>query len=114
VAFRAIEEGGRHLVTVWVDADEREPAPDAIRVIDVPFEVPSDGTVEIGSISDGVPLQLPPGTYQLRYECFERANSPSPRLHFLFYRDNNPHFNLVRADSDLHPGKELLLTASPA
>jgi hypothetical protein len=114
VAFRTIEEGGPHLVTVRLDAHDNDLAPDAIRVIDVPFEVPPSGTIEIGSISDSVLLELPPGIYQLRYECYERANSPTPRVRLLFYRNSNPRFSIVRADRELNPGADLLLIASPA
>src|SRR5207249_8431330 len=54
VAFRTIEEGGRHVVTVMLGAHESELAADAVRVIDVPFEIPLDGAIEIGSISESV------------------------------------------------------------
>jgi hypothetical protein len=89
VAFRTIEEGGQHLVTVKLDADEGDPAPDAIRIIEVPFEVPPSGAIEIGSVSDSVSLELPAGIYQLRFECYERANSPSPRVRLLFNRNGH-------------------------
>jgi Competence protein J (ComJ) len=112
VAFRTIEEGGKHLVTVRLEAQESDPAPDAIRVIDVPFEIPPSGTIEIGSISDSVSLELPSDVYQLRFECYERANSATPRLRLLFYSNSKPHFEVVRADSELNPGRDLLLMAS--
>jgi hypothetical protein len=112
--FRTIEESGQHLVTVRLNAHEGEPGPGAIRVIDVPFEAPPGGAIEIGSISDSAPLELPSGIYQLRFECYERANSPIPRIRILFDRNNNPHFEIVRTDRALNPGVPLLLTASPA
>jgi hypothetical protein len=114
VGFRTIAEGGQHLVTVRIDANEGEPSQEAVRVIDVPFEVPPGGAVEIASISDGVPLELPSGIYQLRFECYERTNSPSPRIRLLFNPDKNPSFRIVRADSELNPGVDLLRIASPA
>lgn len=114
VAFRTIKEAGQHLVTVKVDANEIEPPPEAIRAIDVPFEVPPNGAVEIGSISDSLSFELPPGVYQLRFECYGCANSPTPRVRILLRRDDNPVFRLVRADSDLQPSKDLVLTAFAA
>jgi hypothetical protein len=114
VAFRTIEQGGQHLVTVGLEAQESDPAPDAIRIIDAPFEVPPSGAIEIGSISDSVLLELPSDIYQLRFECYERANGATPRVHLLFYRNSNPRFEVVRADSELNPGADLLLIASPA
>jgi len=112
VAFRTIEEGGKHLVTIRLEAQESDPALDAIRVIDVPFEVPPSGAIEIGSISDSVSLELPSDIYQLRFECYERANNAIPRVSLLFYSSSEPRFDVVRADSELNPGTDLLLTAS--
>jgi len=114
VAFGTIAEGGRHLVTVRVVGDDSELAANAIRVIDVPFEIPAGGTIGVGSISDSLPLQLPHGTYQLRFEYYDRGNSPVTRIRLSFRRDDNPRFEVVRADSELHPSKDLQLTASPA
>jgi hypothetical protein len=114
VAFGTIEEGGRHIVTVGVGWGSEEPAVDAIRVIDVPFEVPKAGVIEVASISGGVPLRLPAGTYQLRFECFDQGNSSTPRIRLSFWREGKPQFKLVRADSELSPRGDLLLTASPA
>ena len=101
-------------MTVRLEAQESDPAPDAIRVIDVPFEVPPSGAIEIGSISDSVSLELPSDIYQLRFECYERANSATPRVRLLFYRNSNPRFDIVRADSELNPGTDFLVIASPA
>lgn len=114
VAFRTIEDSGLHLLTILLEADEDESTPPAIRVIDVPFEVPPNGSIEIGNIADSVVLELPPAVYQLRFECLERANHPCSRVRLLFERNDNPHFRVVRADSEIDPGTELLVTASPA
>lgn len=114
VGFRTVDESGQHLVTVRLDAGERDPPPDAIRVIDVPFEVPPGGAIEIGSISDSKPLMLPSGRYQLRFECHGGANSLGPRVRLSFDRNNHPHFEVVRTDSKLNPDTALLLNASPA
>jgi hypothetical protein len=114
VAFRTIEEAGPHVVTVELDAHEGDPAPNAIRVIAVPFEVPPSGAIEVGSIADSVLLELPSGNYQLRFECYERANSPTPRVRLLFCKNSDPRFDIIRADSELNPGTDLLLIASPA
>ena len=114
VSFLTIEEAGTHSVTAIVGVDEGELAPDAIRVIDVPFKVPPDGAVEIGSISDSKVLTLPSGMYQLRFEYYAGSNGRSPRVRLLFGRSDKPHFKMARADSELSPGADLLLTARPA
>jgi hypothetical protein len=113
-AFRTIAEGGRHLVTVAVDVTENGELSDAARIIDVPFEVPADGAVEIGSISDSSLLEIPTGTYRLRFECYEPIDGQAARIRFLFTRDTNPTFHIAHADLDLSPGNELLLTTSAA
>jgi hypothetical protein len=113
-AFRTIAEGGRHLVTVAVDVTENEQPPDAVRIIDVPFEVPADGAVEIGSISDSSLLEIPSGIYRLRFECYEPVSGQTARIRFLFTRDTSPTFQIVRTDPDLSPEDELLLTTSVA
>ncbi len=113
-AFRTISESGQHLVTVTVDVIEDQQPPDAIRVIDVPFEVPSDGAVEIGSISDSSLLEIPPGTYRLRFECYEPVSGQAARIRFLFSRNTHPTFGIVRADPELNSEGQLLLTTSAA
>lgn len=113
VGFATVEEGGYHLVTVEKDFGEGAPALSAVRVIDVPFEVPSDGFVEIASISDSNVIGLAPGTYQLRFECYA-AGDTRPSVRLLFSRRTSPVFRLVRADSGLEPSRDLLRTASPA
>jgi len=113
-AFRTIAEGGRHLVTVVVDVKENEKPSDAARIIDVPFEIPVDGSVEIGSISDSYLLEIPTGIYKLRFECYEPIDGRAARIRFLFTLDANPSFHVARADPDLSPESELLLTTSAA
>jgi hypothetical protein len=113
-AFRTVAEGGQHLVTVAVDVAETEQSPRAVRIIDVPFEVPADGNVEVGSSSDSSLLHIPPGIYRLRFECYEQIGSQVPTIRFLFTRNESPTFHIVRLDPDLKPGNELLLTASAA
>jgi hypothetical protein len=68
-AFRTVVESGQHLVTVTVNVAEDEQPPSAVRILDVPFEVPADGAIEIGSVSDSSLLEIPSGTYRLRFEC---------------------------------------------
>ncbi|QGM46565.1 competence protein ComJ [Methylocystis heyeri] len=113
-AFRTIAESGPHLVTVIVDTIEGEQPADAIRVIEVPFEAPNDGVIEIGSISDSSLLEVPPGTYSLRFECYQPLSGQPARVRFLFLRKANPSFCIVRADPELNSEGQLLLTTSAA
>ncbi|ALV28013.1 competence protein ComJ [Pannonibacter phragmitetus] len=60
VSFRTMSEVGTHIVDVEVVDRLNAVHPDTLRAIEVPFEVPPDGEIEIGSISETVPLTLPP------------------------------------------------------
>jgi Competence protein J (ComJ) len=114
VSFCTVEESAQYFVMVRLGDHERDPEPDAIRVIDVPFDVPHEGRIEIGSISDSVPLVLPSGSYQLRFECHRRTNDSGPTVYLSFVRDDNPQFQVIRTDLRLDPDADLLLSASPA
>jgi len=115
VAFRTIEEGGQHLVAVTFGGSEHDAvAPNALMVIDVPFEVPPDETIEIGSVSKSILFKLPAGLYSLRYECFERSGGDVPLIRLSFCRNSSPEFRIVRAGSDFSLKEPLVLTASPA
>ncbi len=64
-SFRTLIESGIHTVDVNLVDQALPVSSDAVRVIEVPFDVPADGAIEVASISDSVPLTLPAGMYQL-------------------------------------------------
>lgn len=114
VSFRTLEEAGEHNIAVFVNSNAADIPFDAVRVIEVPFEVPPSGAIELGSIADIQALFIPAGLYQLRFECYALANSPAPRVRFVLDKNREPKFGITRADSALRSPKDLLLTASPA
>ena len=107
MSFGTLEESGRHVVNIV--AEEHEVLPQAVRAIQVPFEVPSGGPIEIASIPDSRLVSIPPGVYQLRFEC-----CPELRVRLVFIKSQNPSFEIVRADAELSRTKDLVLTAWPA
>lgn len=113
VSFRTIADG-RHLVEVIVTAKDIDLSSEAVRVIRVPFEWPSSGSIEIASIADAFPLDLPFGMYALRFECFRLDGCLEPRIRLIFFKGADPRFEVLRADADLSLTGELLLTSSPA
>jgi hypothetical protein len=114
VSFRTLKEFGPHSVQVIISDVFGELADQAVRVIDVPFEVPDSGDIEIASISDSVPLSLPAGKYCLRCE-FHRDNSPNAHtIKLIFAKSEDEHFSIVRADAELIPKQELVMSAEPA
>lgn len=114
VSFRSIVEAGRHSIEIDVANHVGGLHPDAARVVDVPFEIPADGAIERGSISDSAPLSLPVGSFLLRCEFLQPASAAGERVRFTFAKKDVPHFAIVRADPELSASGELLTMAQPA
>lgn len=114
VSFRSLLEAGRHSVEVRSVDHLGQVHQDAVRVIDVPFEVPDDGAVEIGSISETFPVSLPSGSFLLRCEFLKPDGNGMGRVELTFSRMDKPRFAIVRADQEVSGHGELLTTAQPA
>jgi len=84
----------------------------AVRIIQVPFEVPSSGNVEVASISDFSTLQVPAQLYELRFEYLN--GKPVPEINLIFTNESTPRFAILRCDPELSTAGELLLNATPA
>lgn len=114
VSFRSMVEAGQHSVEIavadWIGAIH----PDAVRAVEVPFEVPADGAVEVGSIAETVPLSLPAGSFLLRCEFLQPADTAGERALLTFSKRDARRFAVVRADPELSIEGELLTTAQPA
>lgn len=113
VSFRTIEPTGLHRVEVSCVGKLADPDSEAVRVIDVPFEVPQDGVVEIGSVASTVPTTLPSGQFVLRCEFFQ-SDEAGAFAKLIFAKDSTPRFAVVRADAALAVHSDLLTTAQPA
>lgn len=113
VSFATVEEAGRHAIEVDFAPEDADLPLEAIRIIQTPFIVPRNGSIEVASISDSVSLNLPSGNYALRFEYFPPVAGFPPRILFLFIKTENPSFKILRADPGLSAGEELLISASP-
>ena len=113
-SFRTFESGGPHLVEIVETSKDSELAPESVRVIEVPFEVPASDPVEIASITEGFAVKVPAGLYSLRFECFRADPSVRPMVKFSFIKKNRPTFRVLRADGELNLTGELVTSASPA
>jgi Competence protein J (ComJ) len=114
VSFATIEEAATHLVTIDV-ADDASVSEAAIRVIETPFHVPQNGSIEIASISESFVTDVPFGLYALRFSYFLATALSEPRITFQFIKTNQPSFAILRADPGLSARTgDLLLSASPA
>jgi len=102
-----------HSVTVDAARTGEIAVPRHVRVIDVAFEVPASGLIEIGSISDTTTLDLLPGNYQLRFRISEGAGGSQPKAHVTFLPASNPVFRVTHENGEMSEGEDLLLLASP-
>ena len=114
VSFRAMVESGPHSVEIVITDHLGTIHPDAVRAVEVPFEVPADGAIEVGSITETVRLSLPAGSFLLRCEFLEPAGPDGERLRLIFARKDAPRFALARADAALSSVGELLTAAEAA
>lgn len=114
VSFRSMVEAGQHSIEIDVANHVGAVHADAVRVVEVPFEVPVDGTVEVGSIAETAPLSLPAGSFLLRCEFLQPAGSTGERVRLTFAKKDAPRFAVVRADPELSVDGDLLTTAQPA
>lgn len=114
VTFRTPSEAGLHCADIEIVDRLGAVHPDAVRVLEVPFEVPADGAIEIGSISETVPVVLPTGSFLLRCEFLRLTRDDGERVLLTFAKKDVPRFSVVRADPDLTLDGELLTTAEPA
>lgn len=114
VSFRSMVEAGRHSIDIDTVDNLGALRDDAVRAIEVPFEVPADGAVEVGSIGESVLLSLPTGLFLLRCEFLRHAGSEGERVRLTFARRDFPRFAVARADPELSVTGDLLTTARPA
>ena len=114
VSFRTLVETGLHRIEIERVQHIGEVCENALRVVEVPFEVPEGGEIEIGSITETFPVFIQPGKYRLRCEFmgFDDVLEAVARLTFAV--DDSPTFNIVVADSELKYEGDLLTEANPA
>jgi hypothetical protein len=111
VSFGTLDDGGP--LRVRVSSAPFEPSSStASRVIQVPFEVPPYGEVDVASIGQAVTLELPPGTYALVFEHGKDEHGMWAMFHFV--RSDQVRPEIIRADPEIHPAQVLVMTAQPA
>ncbi len=114
VAFATVDSAGPLAVQVASHADRAGAAGDALRVIVVPFSVPTHGEIEVASIAASAPLRLPPGEYELTFEHGRHTNGKMWAT-LTFRAVVSPvQPRIVRLDSALSPRATLTMTARPA
>lgn len=114
VSFLTLVESGRHSIELKISEHIGALHHDAVRAIEVPFEVPADGAIEVSSISSSAPLLLRPGRLLLRCEFLKHTDGTSERVRLVFATRDRDRFAIVRADKSLSTNSELLKTAEAA
>ncbi len=114
VSFRTLEEAGPHSIDIDVVEHAGQIHPDAVRVVEVPFEIPAGCFVDIGSIAETMPLSLPTGSFLLRCEFLRVSDALGNHVRLTFANKDTPRFAIIRADSELTADGDLLTTAQPA
>ena len=114
VSFRTLVESGTHSVEVDIVERLGPISANVIRAIEVPFDVPTGGAIEVGSIANTVPLSLPTGRFLLRCEFSRTDRSGVELVRLSFSKNDTPRFAILRADATLSTAGELLTNASPA
>jgi hypothetical protein len=112
VWFATVTDGGEHAIEVAVVGHAGEVSADALRVIEVPFEVLADGSITVECVTS-VDFPVPPGPYLLRCEFLPPREDFEGRVRLVFARKDTPRFAVLRADENLTVGDELLTTAEP-
>lgn len=114
VSFRTLDEGGALKIYVETDASFDMAKSTAKRIIRVPFTVSDPGEIEVASIGGSAMLRLSPGAYEI---TFEHGSDPTRGMWCKLYFRRTADVvmpAILRADDELSPGEQLVMTAEPA
>jgi hypothetical protein len=114
VSFATLEAAGPILIRVSRLEQVDWSVSAASRIIAVPFTVPSHGSVEVATITGSIPLQLPPGDYELTFEHGRKTDGTMTATFHFRCVDVPVEARLIRSDPSLSPGPALIMTAVPA
>ncbi len=109
VSFATLSSDGD--VTVSIRRNEAKAVEGAVRRIRVPFTVPPDGRVEVGSISDTKIVALPAGPFDLFFET--GRDSSGEWCCLTFSPPTKMGAEIVLSDLNLAVGRELIMDAKP-
>lgn len=116
VAF-AVPFGGDALVEILAGDSPSALAGEAARIIMTPYAA-TGGVTAVASIGDEKTIALQAGDYQLVFELVRELVHDDLRydygIRLRFTPTENPTFRIVKADAEMAPGEDLLLTAEPA
>jgi hypothetical protein len=114
VSFKTLDEAGTMTTTVDTATHFDEARSSAIRILRVPFSVPEEGKVEVGSLTSSTVIEVPPGQYELTFE--HGRDSMDAMWCRLYFRSvgHESDAAIVRADVGISPAGALLMSAEAA
>ncbi len=112
VSFRALTEEGDHKINLFINEPIPDIAENIVRAFKVPFET-SDGNIEIATISDSTPLEVPAGKYSLQVEFLQFEDNEVPEINIRLNKGDSD-FAILKADEELVVRGDLDLEAVPA
>lgn len=113
VSFRTLNEFG--LCSIEICISEWHPcSDDAIRAIRVPFSVPADGKIDIGSIGDSVHFSIAPGAYALLFQILEVRPDGTEVIRLSFSKSEPLDFAIIKADEQITISGPLCITSQAA
>jgi hypothetical protein len=112
VSFATLEESGK--ARIYVNkVEELALRSDTVRAIQVPLTVPETKLVEVASITESKVIEIGSGGYALTFETgFDEGHLMWCAI--TFQKSNRPIARILRADQELNPPEDLLLSATPA
>ncbi len=111
-SFRTLIEEGNHKINLFIDEPIPDIAENIIRAFKVPFET-SDGNIEIASISDSTPLEIPAEKYSLQVEFLQLEDGEMAEINIRLNKGDSD-FSILKADKELIVEGALDLEAVPA
>jgi hypothetical protein len=112
VSFRSLVEDGEHQINLFINEPLVELESNVVRAVRVPFES-TDGNIEIASISDSTPLDIPTGKYSLQVEFLSLIEGQVPEVNIRLNKGETD-FVILKADKEIERDGELDLKAEPA
>ena len=112
VSFRGLIEEAQHKINLYLNESIPEIDASVVRAFTVPFEI-TDGNIEVASISDSCPLELPVGSYSLQIEFLETNDAETPEVN-LRLNEGSSRFCIMKADQEIVVEGDLDLNAQPA
>lgn len=113
-SFRTLQESGLHRVAVAVEPVRPLAPSNAVRIIEVPFLVTSEESVEVSGIVSSAAFHIPAGRYQLFVEMSSGGNTYEGDVKLVFVPGGPRAFKVLLADAELNPPDELVTEALPA